>query len=137
MDDNSNNTQNNAKNDILDNKFVQNAAVNPSSVFNNKAASRVKSDTSILGNDLSDNASNAIRTMLPTFIENEQKYAQVERKRKIHSSPAKSLRRFSQDSSSLEQQLKVSMNEYMLYICSPLNGYLCAIQNVRKAKQIM
>lgn len=53
--------------------------------------------------DASANDANSMRIILPVFIENEQKYAQMERRRKIQSSPAKSMRRFSQDSSKTDQ----------------------------------
>lgn len=42
-----------------------------------------------------------MRLILPVFIQNERKYSQPERQRKIQSSPVKSIRRFSQDSSEL------------------------------------
>lgn len=49
-------------------------------------------------NESNDNETNSMRVILPVFIENEQKYAQHDRKRKIQSSPAKSMQRFNQDS---------------------------------------
>lgn len=59
-------------------------------------------------NESNDNETNSMRVILPVFIENEQKYAQHDRKRKIQSSPAKSMHRIHQDSSSVERQLHVS-----------------------------
>lgn len=54
--------------------------------------------TKSAANESNDNETNSMRVILPVFIENEQKYAQHDRKRKIQSSPAKSMQRFNQDS---------------------------------------
>lgn len=74
-----------------------------------------QSNTTINDADANANDTNSMRIILPVFIENEQKYAQMEhRRRKIQSSPAKAMRRFSQDLSALEQQKpasKVSASE--------------------------
>lgn len=96
-----------ANDPIMDNKFSPNLISEPLDVLHKKAANRIQNDP-LFHSDPSDNDTSAMRNILPVFIENEQKYAQVERKRKIQSSPAKSLRQYSQDSSSLEQQLNVS-----------------------------
>lgn len=64
-----------------------------------------QSTTTINDADADANDTNSMRIILPVFIENEQKYAQMgQRQRKIQSSPGKSMRRFSQDSLALEQQ---------------------------------
>lgn len=63
------------------------------------------STTTINDADVDTNDTNSMRIILPVFIENEQKYAQMgQRQRKIQSSPGKSMRRFSQESTTLEQQ---------------------------------
>lgn len=94
-----------------DNKFVYNIETNVSSAFD-KNTGPINGDESknIQENGVSQNdTANSMRIILPVFLENEQKHAQVERKRKIHSSPAKSMRRFSQDSACMERQLSVSL----------------------------
>lgn len=53
------------------------------------------------------NASN-MRIILPAFIRNEQQYSQAVR-RKVHSSPIESSRRFSQDSQIVVHQGNVSL----------------------------
>lgn len=63
--------------------------------------------------DGSANDANSMRIILPVFIENEQKYAQMERRRKIQSSPAKSMRRFSQESSKTDQPHYVCIQIYI------------------------
>lgn len=64
-----------------------------------------QSTTTINDADADANDTSSMRIILPVFIENEQKYAQMgQRQRKIQSSPGKSMRRFSQDSMALEQQ---------------------------------
>lgn len=61
------------------------------------------------GESANDGDAQNMRLILPVFIQNERKYSQPERQRKIQSSPVKSMRRFSQDSSEiLEKQLNVS-----------------------------
>lgn len=63
-----------------------------------------QSNTTINDADADANDTNSMRIILPVFIENEQKYAQMEQhRRQIQSSPGKSMRRFSQDSKALEQ----------------------------------
>lgn len=71
------------------------------------------SNTTINEADAADTSdTHSMRVILPVFIENEQKYAQMEqRRRKIHSSPAKTLRRFSQESSALEQQQRQQQHQ--------------------------
>lgn len=94
-----------------DNKFVYSIEKNVSSALA-KNAGPINGDESknIQENGVSENdTANSMRIILPVFLENEQKHAQVERKRKIHSSPAKSMRRFSQDSACMERQLSVSL----------------------------
>lgn len=64
-----------------------------------------QSTTTINDAEADANDTNSMRIILPVFIENEQKYAQMgQRQCKIQSSPGKSMRRFSQDSTALEQQ---------------------------------
>lgn len=90
----------------VNNRFQSNERISnrPISEFAKEAVNSVKS-SNLLASDFSDNETNSMRIILPVFIENEQKYAQHDRKRKIQSSPVK---RSSQDSSSLEHQLHVS-----------------------------
>lgn len=58
------------------------------------------------------NDTDKMRVLLPMFIKNEQVYSQTERARKIQSSPAKSVRRFSQeDSVHIEKLNNVSIND--------------------------
>lgn len=67
------------------------------------------SNTTINDADADSSDTQSMRIILPVFIENEQKYAQMDQhRRKIHSSPAKTTRRFSQDSTALEQQQQKS-----------------------------
>lgn len=51
-----------------------------------------------------DDETQNMRLILPVFIQNERKYSQPERQRKIQSSPVKSMRRFSQDSSEIQNK---------------------------------
>lgn len=98
-----------------DNKFVYNIETNVSSALA-KNTGPINGDESknIQENGVSENdTANSMRIILPVFLENEQKHAQVERKRKIHSSPAKSMRRFSQDSACMEHQLSVSFRGFI------------------------
>lgn len=58
-----------------------------------------------------------MRLILPVFIQNERKCSQPGRQRKIQSSPVKSMRRFSQDSSDLlGKHLNVSQPYMIRYI---------------------
>lgn len=93
----------NSKDQSSDNKFVPRVIVKPESAVNGN-----DSADSILEPGGSENEVKSMRLILPAFIENEQRYAQVEHKRKIQSSPAKSMRRFSQDSTYLDRQMNVS-----------------------------
>lgn len=92
----------------VDNRFTNERIVldRPHSALAKRTENSVKSVNA--QNESSDNETNAMRVILPVFIENEQKYAQHDRKRQIQSSPAKSMHRFYQDSSSIERQLHVS-----------------------------
>lgn len=98
-----------AKNQSMDNKLVRNSANKPQNAIANHIDS-IDQSTKTPENDTSANDTNSMRIILPVFIENEQKYAQMERRRKIQSSPAKTMRRFSQDSSKLERPPNVSKN---------------------------
>lgn len=89
-----------------DDKFAYDNLPKVSSVFASNDLSSSDKPNNILENGSNDHET--MRIILPVFLENEQKYAQVERKRKIYSSPAKSMRRFSQDSASFERQINVS-----------------------------
>lgn len=98
-----------AKNQSMDNELVRNSANKPQNAIANHIDS-IDQSTKTPENDTSANDTNSMRIILPVFIENEQKYAQMERRRKIQSSPAKTMRRFSQDSSKLERPPNVSKN---------------------------
>lgn len=102
-------SQRSAKNQSMDNKLVRNSANKPQNAIANHIDS-IDQSTKTPENDTSANDTNSMRIILPVFIENEQKYAQMERRRKIQSSPAKTMRRFSQDSSKLERPPNVSKN---------------------------
>lgn len=58
---------------------------------------------------------NNLRNILPAFIRNEQEHSLVDR-RKIHSSPIKLSRRFSQDSQTNVQQWNVSFLLFETYL---------------------
>lgn len=79
-----------------------------------------QSTTTINDADAGTNDTNSMRIILPVFIENEQKYAQMgQRQRKIQSSPGKSMRRFSQDSTALEQQRQQQQQQQQQTLQSP------------------
>lgn len=66
-----------------------------------------QSNITINDADADANDTKSMRIILPVFIENEQRYAQMEhRRRKIQSSPAKAMRRFSQNFEKQQQQQK-------------------------------
>lgn len=85
---------------------VVEAAVAASSTVNNNTlslpatASNASTNSTMNGVPIDGETQN-MRLILPVFIQNERKYSQPERQRKIQSSPVKSMRRFSQDSSEL------------------------------------
>lgn len=110
MNERNSNNRKSAKDRFLDSsKFVRNSASKAVNVFANNVENRDKSrKMQEHEHDQSENEINRMRLILPTFIANEQKYAQTERRRNIQSSPAKSLRRYSQNSSHVERQLNVS-----------------------------
>lgn len=122
------NQKNTNKDSNVRNKLMQNVTTKPVSEVSKKTMTidSAKSNN-IHDNEPIDNETNSMRVILPVFIENEQKYAesQVERKRKIQSSPAKSQRRFSQDSSTLEHLMNVSrmiVSKISLYMCPRLTS---------------
>lgn len=92
-----------------DNKLTCNNTIIPQNVVANHTDSIDKTKKTP-SNDTSEKDTNSMRIILPVFIENEQKYAQMERRRKIQSSPAKSMRRFSQDSLNSERPQHVSQS---------------------------
>lgn len=109
MNERNPNNRKSAKDRFLGSKFVRNSASKVVNVFANNVENSDKSKkTHEHEHDQSENEINRMRVILPTFIENEQRYAQTERRRKIQSSPAKSVRRYSQNSSHMERQLNVS-----------------------------
>lgn len=107
MDDSRKN-QNNFKDSNVTNKLMQNVTTKPVMSDVSKITIDSGKSDNLLDNEPNNNGTNSMRVILPVFIENEQKYAQLERIRKIQSSPAKSMRRFSQDSSSLDRLMNVS-----------------------------
>lgn len=116
MDDGSKNDHSNCPTDkSLDNKLA-NSVAKPLSAFTNQVGTCVKNEN-LLNSEPCVNETHSMRVILPVFIENEQKYAQVEyqRQRKIQSSPAKAMRRCSHDSSSPEWQLNVSCMIILFY----------------------
>lgn len=107
----------------IDSKFAYDSRTNVSSAYADKsdAINSDKSKNVQEHSQKSDGDTKSMRIILPVFLENEQKYAQVERKRKIHSSPAKSMRRFSQDSAYMERQLNVSWTEHLSFGLFPFS----------------
>lgn len=111
MDEENKNDSKQLNDQSVDDKFVNS---NPHTVFADQMVKCVKTNNLHDSESNDNNEIHSMRVILPVFIENEQKYAQVERKRKIQSSPAKAMRSFSQDSTQLEHQLNVSLmtNKY-------------------------
>lgn len=95
-------TENNERNSVT------NALTNANHIDENVNGKK-KTTPDDNGDDVTTNDANSMRIILPVFIENEQKYAQIERRRKIQSSPAKTMRRSSQDSSKSERPHNVSI----------------------------
>lgn len=81
----------------------------------------------------------AMRIILPVFIENEQRYAQMERVRKVQSSPAKAMRRFSQNSTTIERipivsQLIVKVFLFNLFLLNVFDTYTFTYTFMRNTK---
>lgn len=72
-----------------------------------------QSNTTINDVDVDSSDTQSMRIILPVFIENEQKYAQLDqRRRKTHSSPAKTVRRFSQEAAPHESQKRQQQHHH-------------------------
>lgn len=78
----------------------------------------MQSTSAKIGARIGDSEVNNLRLILPAFIEQEQKNSQIDRLRKIQSSPVKSLRRFSQGSDYLGRHLNVSA--YIVMECGEI-----------------
>lgn len=116
MDKDSKYNEKSSGDQAIDSKFVYDTRTNVSSAYVDKRdAINTDKSKNVQEHSQSDGDTKSMRIILPVFLENEQKYAQVERKRKIHSSPAKSMRRFSQDSAYTERQLNVSWTEHLSF----------------------
>lgn len=91
---------------------VVEAAVGASNAANNSASTLPVPAKNVTNKStMNDSETQNMRLILPVFIQNERKYSQPERQRKIQSSPVKSMRRFSQDSSEiLDKYLNVSQS---------------------------
>lgn len=104
MSQNNDQIEKQIKNGKKTNKFVQHTTSDKLSSVVNAVIKSESDDNSI---DVTE--TNAMRVLLPAFIQNEQKYSEMDRIRKIQSSPMKSTqRRFSQDSAYLDRQWNVS-----------------------------
>lgn len=99
-----------SKNLLSDAKFVYNVATDQFSEIVNNTVKKIKSDH-VSESASSENVVNStsMRTILPMFIENEQKNSQPVRLRNIQSSPVRFMRRFSTDSNYLEKPFNVSL----------------------------
>lgn len=97
----------NSKEQSMDSKLACNSAIKPQNTDANHTDT-IDQSKKAAGNDASEKDTNSMRIILPVFIENEQKYAQMERRRKIQSSPAKTMRRFSEESLNSERPPNVS-----------------------------
>lgn len=118
MDEEYKRNQKNADDKATNNHVVHNIETNVSSVLGNRnnTINDATQSKELHENGTSENdTTNSMRIILPVFLENEQKHAQVERKRQIQSSPAKSVRRFSQDSAYLDRQKNVSLTDHIRF----------------------
>lgn len=94
------------------NKFMYHAAADKiSDVVGNMKADHIDN------NPFDVTETNSMRFILPAFLQNEQKYSEMERARKIQSSPLNARqRRFSQDSAYLDRLWNVRCQFLVLFI---------------------
>lgn len=115
---------------------VEAATATSSTLSNNNTSSlpatvkNISLNSTMNGATASDGESQNMRLILPVFIQNERKHSQPERQRKIQSSPVKSMRRFSQDSSEfLGKHLNVSRSsktKWNSFFCGDWTLFRCS-----------